>query len=84
MRLTNQVGSGGKNGTKDKIVPRCGSAGWKDSREKSYDTLGTIPRIEPDTAAATPENMEAYLTRSSAEVGCPVLLAVCLWQGVSE
>lgn len=38
-------------------------------RTKSYDTLGTIPRIRPQTAKANPGNMEAYFERSTAEVG---------------
>lgn len=38
------------------------------NNQKSYDTLGTIPRIRPDTATATPGgDMRAYFARSAKE-----------------
>lgn len=48
-----------------------GSGGGENSRKgrtKSYDTIGTLPCIGAQTAAATPGDMEAYVARSTAEV----------------
>lgn len=46
------------------------------SQSKSHDTIGTIPKVAAQTGAATPGDMEAYVARSVAEVGCQKLCAL--------